>query len=247
MNKFLLSIVCVFTLLFLCSSCGHRRGVILGAGNKVTKNPPVTTFNAIDISVPIKAIITLKDSASPSVQLEGYENLLEHILVKVESNKLVVYSDRHWNISFGDEDVIIARITLPKLNSLNMKGSPDADIHGALVTDNFELDISGSSDVTIDSLVTNEFSASISGNGDVKVKGGTAKHASYEISGSGDIKAFPLKADETTARISGSGDAEVTALQKLSTRISGSGDIKYKGHPSISQHVSGSGSVTDDN
>jgi hypothetical protein len=248
MKKYLLSIITLSLLAFSTESCTNHGAGIMGRGNKVVQHPGVSTFSAIQISVPMKADIRIQDGATPSIEIAGYENLLSHIKVKVENNKLVVYSDLHWNISFGrEDDQTTAIIILPGLIALSLKGSPDAVIHGPLTSENFELEVSGSSSVSIDSMNTGNFSASISGNGDLTINGGTTKQATYQISGSGDINAFPLQAQESTASISGSGSAEVTAIQKLSVNVSGSGDIKYKGHPSISQNISGSGDITDAN
>ena len=243
---FLVSAVCICSIALLPSCNIHSLGP-MDHSARISKTPTLGSFNSVDIDVSLDAIITMKEGATPSVQLDGRENSLKNIQVKVENNRLVIYSDHSWDFSFSGGDSMSAVITLPVLNSLKLSGSPDAVIHGTVAGDRLRIVISGSSSVSIDSLNVSDFSTDISGSGDLIVKGGTVKNADYQVSGSGEIKAFGLQSLETSASISGSGEADVTASQRLSMQVSGSGDIRYKGHPSVSQSVSGSGSITDAN
>jgi hypothetical protein len=226
------------------SSCRTNR--LSGEGSKGSSHPMVSTFNAVEIELPIQADITVQEGATPMVRVDGYENVLTHIMAKVQGNKLKIYTDldETWEI---DCDDVVVHITVPAMASLSLSGAPDADIHGNIAGDQFKLDISGASTVTIDNINVNDFSSEISGAAEIKVKGGTVKRAAYEVSGAGKIIAFPLKTEETSASISGAGKGEVTASQKLMASISGAGQIKYKGHPSVSKEVSGVGAVDEAN
>jgi hypothetical protein len=227
----------------LLSSCGMN--VLKGEGNKTTATPVVSSFNAIEIDLPLKTDITMQDG-SPTVELKGYENIIKHIKTKVEGNILHVYSDldETWIM---DCDDATARITLPSLVALSLDGVSNADVHGNITGNEFKLEISGAGKTTIDNINVDNFFVDLSGAASMEVKAGTVKHADYDISGVGKIRAFPLQATETSASISGAGKGEVTALQKLSASISGAGSIKYKGHPAVTQDISGAGSVSEAN
>jgi hypothetical protein len=241
MNKSILAVIAMAAL--ACTSC--KMNVLKGKGNKTTTNPTVSSFNAVSIEIPIKTEITIREGA-PTVQLSGYQNILDHIKAAVENNKLVIHYDLDdtWTIH-GDE--MTAIITLPALTALSLTGAPDANIHGNITGGNFKLEISGASDVILDSVNADNFTADVSGAADIKINGGNVRTATYTISGAGDIKAYKLQTQETAASISGAGDGQVTALQKLTASISGAGEIKYKGHPTITKNISGVGELTDAN
>ncbi len=244
MKKPLLLVCAVVSLALLASSC--RMNTLRGEGNKTTAAPALSSFNAIEIEIPLKANITVQTGSQPGITMNGYENILKHIKTTVKDNTLHITCDLGdmWTI---DCDGLATQITLPSLAALTLTGAPDADIHGNITGSNFKLDISGAADVVIDNINVDTFASDVSGAADITVKGGAVKSAAYEISGAGKVKAFPLQAVETRASISGAGTSEATALTKLSAGISGAGTIKYKGHPSISQEVSGVGTITDAN
>ena len=239
-----LFLVFIFFVLAGFSSC--KRNVLKGAGSKNTTAPSVASFSAIDMSLPLKASITVQEGATSSVQLEGYENIIKHIRAKVENNTLHLNTDLDETWTLDNKDIKVT-ITVPLLTALSLSGTCDADIHGNIIGKSFQLSNSGTSNVIIDNTNTDDFSAQISGVCDLTVKGGSAKNASYSISGAGTIKSFPLQADVTTATISGAGKTEVTALQKLTAKVDGAGTVKYKGHPQITKEVSGVGAVSDAN
>ena len=243
MKKYLVLFACLI-IIGSISSC--KMNTLRGEGKKTISTPSVSSFNAVNIDLSVKADITVQSGTQPRIDLDGYENIIKHIKTEVKNNTLYITSDlgETWTMDCND---ITARITLPAMTTLTLSGAPDAYIHGNMTGPDFKLDISGASKVVIDDINVDNFSSDVSGAADIEVKAGAVKNASYEISGAGKIIAFPLQANETTASISGAGKSEVTALTKLSATISGAGTIKYKGHPTVTKEVSGVGTVTDAN
>lgn len=244
MTKRIFSVIVLIVIGVAISSC--RMNVLKGKGNKTTNTPVVASFDAVDIDIDLKITVNVQEGTAPKVQIEGYENLLQHILTKVENNKLRIYDDldETWTIESKEVNVTI---TVPTISLLKLSGAPDAVIHGNMTGAAFKLDISGASSVKIDNLNVDNFVVVVSGAADVEVKGGNVKTAAYEINGAGNVKAYPLQSAEATASISGAGTCHVTAIQKLTSAISGAGTIKYKGHPVITQDVSGVGTISDAN
>ena len=243
MKKLLLFAIIIASVASL-SAC--RRNILHGEGPKGTATLTAANFNAIDMDISAKISITVQAGAIPSIQLSGYENVIKHIKVKVVDNTLQFYTDldETWDI---DYDELTAQITVPSLSALGLSGAPDADIHGNIVGDSFNLDISGASKVFIDNINVNHFNTDASGATEIEVRGGVVQTASYDISGAGKIRAFPLQTQESSVSISGAGKGQVTAAQKLTADISGAGTIEYKGHPTVSQDISGAGSIKDVN
>lgn len=234
--------VAILPLLAL-SSC--RINVLKGEGTQVAESRTVKSFTNIDISVPLDANITVKEGATPSVQLHGFQNILKNIKTETDGNTLRIFMNDNWSINTDEETK--AEIVVPSLANLSLEGAPNAFVHGNVVGPEFSVSISGAADAVIDNINVTKFSGDISGAGDIKLNGGKVNRAEYTVSGAGDIDAFPVQTNETIATVSGAGDGKISAAQKLEAHISGTGSIHYKGHPQLISDVSGVGSVTDAN
>lgn len=243
-NRVFFTLLLVFALAMCATSC--KMNVLRGEGKKTTTNVPVSAFEAVSIDVDVNTVINVREGATPGVQIDGYENLLKHIVATVENGRLRITHDLDDTWRMESEDVTVT-ITVPLLSKLKLMGSADAVIHGSIIGKSFMLDVSGACDVIIDNVSADSLLVDASGATDLEIKGGTVKYAEYDINGAGEVKAFPLQTNETIAEISGAGTSHVTALQKLTVDISGAGTIKYKGHPVITKDISGAGTIADAN
>lgn len=241
MSRYLLPALLLAGTVLFTTSC--RRNILKGEGAKGTTDAQVTTFNGVDIDLPVKTSITVNTGTQPGVKFTGYENIIKHLRTKVVDGILTITTDldETWDI---DVDDVTVEVTMPAITELDLSGSSDADVHGNVTGSNFDLSISGACNVVIDNINTDTFSSDVSGAASIEVKAGAVRVVNYEIAGAGKIKAFPLHTMETNASISGAGKAEVMAEQKLNADISGAGYIKYKGHPSVTQEIAGAGSVS---
>ena len=241
------SIILIFFAVFALIFFSCRRNVLKGEGKIITQPLTASDFDHIEVKVPVKAIIKVQSGIGYVVSAKGYENIVKHIKVKVENHKLIVNSDLDETWRLDNVDELTVNISLPALNGISLSGASDAVVHGLVTGDQLKLDISGSSDVNMDSLNTDHFFAVITGAADIEIGGGSVKTADYNITGAGTVKAFKLRSLETKAEITGAGEGEIDAEQKLDASISGAGSIRYKGHPSVNQHISGAGSLSDAN
>jgi len=232
-------------LLISLSFTSCMRNVIIGSGNKINDTRTVTSFSAVDISAPVDASITIQDGATPSLQLSGYENLQKNIKTEVHEGKLLVYVPKGTELSTSEK--VKMTIVLPALNSVSLSGATDAQLHGDIRCADFNLDISGASDVVIDNLNVEKFTADVSGAAKVNIMSGHTNAATYDMSGAAKIRAFGLTTLKTDASLSGAGVADVEADGTLNVHLSGVGAVHYKGHPVITTEKSGVGVVSDAN
>ncbi|MEI8279966.1 MAG: head GIN domain-containing protein [Bacteroidota bacterium] len=242
MNKIFL-----LPLLLCVCLCGTscREKTVTGSGPSISENRQVQKFTAIDISSMVNATIIIDSSASPSIKVAGYENLVKLLKTEVKDNTLKIYMPDDINTN-SDQDLTVL-ITVSTISALSLSGSVDADIQGNLRANDFDLDISGACDAKLHNIVTSNLSAGISGTGKVIINGGTAQKATFSVSGAGSIKAYPLQSSEAIVEVSGVGDIELTASQKLKVEISGAGNVHYKGHPEVSSETSGAGALVNSN
>jgi hypothetical protein len=193
--------------------------IVRGSGHAATQEREAGDFRAISIRTCADARIRVGEPAS--VRVTADDNLIDHVVTRVEEGVLVIEIDRG---SYSFKTDIVVDVALPELDAVRISGSGDAAIEG-LAGGSLELEVSGSGDVvahgTVDSLVA-------------------------AISGSGDLLLYGLRARSAKVSISGSGDVQVDVAESLSASISGSGDVRYRGSPQVQRHVAGSGSVEHD-
>jgi hypothetical protein len=223
----------------LLSSCG--RHYIAGHGDVKTQTVALQSpdFDRVEIEAPVDAHITVGGPASLS--FEGYANVIPHLRTEVIKGVLHIFTDDATDIHTDKQ--IIAHITVPALTGLDLSGSSDAVVAGAVNASDFSLDVSGASSVDIQDLHVKTFSADMSGSTNLTLRNGDIGNGNFEVSGSGEIYAFGVSQQSATLDLSGAAEAEVNVTGKLDVEISGAGSVLYKGHPAVSQDISGAGSV----
>lgn len=236
MNK--LSLL-LFTILILLSACGQHR--VQGEGDVITKQNEISGFKGVHIYAPVKVNIAV-GSANTSCVFKGQENIINHLVAKMNGAVLEITTDIK-NISFNTDEPIEVNISLPTLERLKMAGSSEAFVTGNLIGNEFFLTISGSGDASIQNIQVHDFKADISGSGNVNIASGRAENIDYVVSGAGDINAYGLVGKVIDASVSGAGDIELSAETSLTGAVSGAGNISYKGNPKVESHISGAGRV----
>lgn len=240
--KTVYSIVLTLLLATFVLSCKQNR--VSGTGTIETISREVGSFEGIDIEAPIDAHITITEGAAPSIHLKGHGNVLQEIKTEVENGVLRIYKDDL--IHFSNNEDIIAEITVPSINSLDLSGAADAELRGMLNTSSFKLSVSGAGDVKMDGINAEVFNSKLSGAGNLTINGGNVTKASYSVSGAGEIAAFPLQTKEATVSVTGVGDVELSVSDKLSASVAGAGDITYRGTPQLTTNITGAGSIEQD-
>lgn len=209
-------LICLGTLLM--TGCSFRFSSftgVQGSGVMATETRDVGDFTGVDLRG--SANVTIAVGQPASVVLELDDNLLPLIQTEVRNGQLVIDNKKSYSSSRG----LSVSITVPELNQLAVNGAGDISIVN-LNSDQFEVDLNGSSDVTAL---------------------GSARKLAVTINGSGTVHLEDVVTNEATATIRGSGDIRLHVVEKLSANILGSGDIRYRGTPQVSKSIQGSGSI----
>lgn len=210
-----------------------------GNGPTVSETINLPDFQGIEMN--ISADVYLTQGPVQEVVVEGQENIIDLLERDVDNGV--------WEIEFEDcvhhSDDLKIYITLPELVEVTINGSGDVMGQSVFATDEMDLRISGSGDISLEA-VADSYDITITGSGDMELDG-SCEDMDIDISGSGDLNAFGLLAQTADINISGSGECEVSVSQSMDVTISGSGDVYYKGNPSINVNISGSGQVIDSN
>ncbi len=209
--------VMLLSMLLVLSSCTKDR--ITGGGTIATEDRNVTNFTKISMAGSTN--VTVTKGQVFGVKVKGYSNLLPYFETNVVNGTLEMGYKDHVNVRHDNTEVIV---TLPVLNGLSIAGS------GNIVS-------------TGDFTNNNQFETNIAGSGNITLEHGTAVNFANSIMGSGNVDAFGFTAENATIEVAGSGDTRITATNKLQVKISGSGNVYYKGSPLVSVNISGSGKV----
>jgi len=222
---------CIILLLF--SAC--NTDCIQGSGNQVTQERQVEPFTSVDVSGSIKLV--LQQDSVQQLLITADDNIQEHIKTRVKGGKLTVELN---NICDAGPVKVYAKAK----TFTGVSGSGAVEISSAdrINAEDFSLDLSGSSKVSLDISAAN-VTTNASGSSEITLTGQAASHR-IGLSGSGRVNAFDFVVADYSIEASGSSKMYINVLNSLDVNTSGSSDIEYRGNP---QHVnnkqSGAGSL----
>lgn len=192
---------------------------IKGSGNIVTEKRDVKNFKGVHAGGAMQIEIAVgKDF---SVELEGDDNILPLIKTEVRGDTLhFERTERRGSISHSR---LIARITMPELNDLDISGASSANVTG-VKTEGLKIDASGASKIEIS---------------------GEARELIISVSGASKVMAENLKSERAKVEASGASKALIYASEAVDADASGASRIVYSGNPkSVSKDSSGASSVS---
>ncbi len=233
-NLFLPLIAAVLLMSSCESDSWHN---IRGTGPVLSETREVPIHRNLSVSIP--ADVYIYQSQERDLTIEAQGNILDAIETYVSGSELRIGLEN--GAGLGNHEPIKIYISSAMFNTIRLSGSVNLYSETQIVTDEFDISISGSGNVDV-AVVANDVKASISGSGKMWIEG-TTLNEEFTVSGSGDIYSFGLLSETSDISISGSGKAEVKVTEYLNAHISGSGSVYFKGYPEVDSHVSGSGNV----
>lgn len=216
------------------SSCSK----VVGTGPRVSNMRNESGFNSISLA--LDATVNITQDSFFSVEVLAQANIADEILTTISGQRLTI---RHRNNVLIKSSPVIVNITMPDISGLNVSGSGQIFLKNQLLTNDLDLNVSGSGDIAIPVLEAGNISTSISGSGKISVGSGTALLLDSRISGSGDLDMLQVMTQTVNTTTSGSGTTSVYAVNSLFAKISGSGNVYYRGNPAIESEISGSGKL----
>ena len=222
------------------SACGQTRTE--DGGPTVARNYQVGNFNQIEVAGPYD--VQIRTGASPSASARGSEKLLEHTIVEVRGDKLVIRPKREngWFGGWSSNGKASFTVTVPQLRGATIAGSGDITVD-RVQGDRFDGTVAGSGGLNVGQLEVQALKLSIAGSGGAKATSGRAQTVGLEIAGSGDIDARGIQAQDADVSIAGSGSVATHASGTAKVSIMGSGDVDVSGGAKCSISKAGSGDV----
>lgn len=212
------------------------------AADTISESRPVGAFRSVRLVG--SADLVLRQADTPSLTVEADRDTIAALKVEQRGDELVLsYESKSYAWFNSDRKSPRFILSTRTLDRLSTSGSGDVNADSFTLPGDFEIAVSGSSDIHFASLAARKLLVRISGSGDVTLAGGVLEQ-NVRIAGSGDYHSGAMQSASATVTIAGAGDATLWARDNLSVKIAGAGDVKYYGRPTITKSIAGVGSVT---
>lgn len=187
-----------------------------GSGNIVTQKRDIRDFTGVEAGGAMR--VEIRAGKEFAVELEGDDNILPLVETSVRGGVL------HFKRSGGicTENRLIARISLPELDNLNISGATDATVTN-VQSEDLEIRASGAAKIEIN---------------------GAAANLNADLSGASKLNAENLQTVRARVEASGASKAVIFASEAVDADASGASRIIYSGNPAaIKKDASGASKI----
>ena len=196
----------------------------------VKQNRQVGSFSAISASSGWDVIIRQGDRQSVSIEVS--ENVLDRAVVEVKNGTLHIYNESN-DRSFSLRDLRNVRsimqkayVTVTDLQKIEALGGVDIRFETPIKAGNFEVELSGGTDLENLTLDCNRFNGQFSGGCDAEIRFPSAQAVKADVSGGSDVELRDISAQTTRISASGGCDIELTGkTDDLTLNASGGCDV----------------------
>jgi hypothetical protein len=212
-------------------------------GPSATKTYQVGNFQQIEVAGPYE--VNVRTGANASVAGTGPEKMLEHTVVEVRGDKLVIrpLERKNWlGGGWSHKGTAQFTVTVPQLRAATIAGSGDIQVD-RVQGPSFEGTVAGSGGISLAQIDVQQLKLAIAGSGGVRGGGGKVQTAEYDIAGSGDLDLGAVVVQDLKVSIAGSGGVHANAKRSADVSIMGSGDVEIAGGAKCNVSKMGSGDV----
>ncbi len=204
----------------------------LGAVRKVGSFDSVELLGSIDLE------ISQGDFAP--IRIEASDDDLPKVVTEIDGETLNIRCHEK-NKAFTKCGPILVHVVLPRLKSLQVRGSGGTKGMTAFQSDTVSLGVHGSGNIGLE-IHTKQLDLNIQGSANASLSGAVGRFQAT-IQGSGSLLARKLETKETNVTILGSGSVKIHVSDALDVSIMGSGSVAYTGAAKMTKSVQGAGSV----
>ncbi|MBC7523710.1 MAG: DUF2807 domain-containing protein [Flavobacterium sp.] len=230
-------IITLITILFSSCNSSLSQG-LKGTGNVQTETRNIAEpFTKIEASRGLEVIV--EQAPNVSVEVEADQNLLSHIITKVEKGTLIVSSDE--NIFSSKAEIV--RVKMPQVEGISTSSGSSLSTKNSIKGTN--LIVSSTSGSKIDATIEYDATTASSTSGStISISGKTIKLSTNSTSGSS-VKAGKLLANDVVATSSSGSSTTVKPLVSLKATASSGSSINYEGVPkSVNKDESSGASIS---
>lgn len=215
----------IFTIIFVAFAA--MASVSAQSSKIVKQNRDVASFSAINASGGWDVII--RQGNRQSVSIEVSDNILDRAVVEVKNGTLHIYNKSVKNLfSMRNLRNVTqkAYVTVTDLESIKASGGVDIEFETPLKTNDFELVMSGGTDLEKLSLNCTNFKGSFSGGCDAEITFSGTQNIKIDASGGSDVTLRNIASELCRVSASGGCDVKLTGkTNEFSVTASGGCDV----------------------
>lgn len=198
------------------------------------------SFTSLKVSSGIHVFLSRAENEVLAVSASD-DKYREGIKTEITDAVLHIFYDGD-KIRYGNNFKMNVYVGYKKLEQLQASGASNILITGVLEQPNFNIQLSGASELKGQVKVTN-LNMKLSGASEAKITG-TVKNINIESSGASDLKAYELIAENCNVKASGASDVNITVTNDMAANASGASNVYYKGSAELKlKQTSGASSV----
>lgn len=229
MKKILLTSLAGLLVASLSQAQEQKQETVEGNGKSVTRDVPVSSFDALEASGVFQ--LALSQGDKESVRIEADENLQKYFDVQNKGNRLVINMDKLKKVNLRHGGKMKVYVTFRKLNEIDLHTVGNVSSEENLSFDQLNFSNHSVGNVDLD-LKADRIDISNTGVGNLKLTG-KATDAVVKNSGVGSLQAGSFVVQTMNIENTGVGSAEVNAEKDLKVKDSFLGKVKNKGNANL--------------
>jgi hypothetical protein len=207
-----------------------------GSGRQVSEKRNIDNFENIDLRGVIK--LEIIQDGTTSLEITADDNILPELKTSVSGNTLEIGLEGSY-CNVGNISIVLHT---KRLNGIDASGTSEIVSNTIINSDEFKLNLSGASKVTL-KLNTGNLSTESSGSSSINLIGQARKH-DIDMSGATKLSALDFVVNDYNIESSGSSNCQINVMSTLNANTSGASEIIYKGSPKdIVNKKSGSSTI----
>ncbi|MFL3664744.1 MAG: head GIN domain-containing protein [Flavobacteriales bacterium] len=219
-------------IMIVLNACVKESACIKSTGKQVVETRIIGN-DITHIILKDKLNLVLRQDSTPSLTIEGGENLLKYVRARQKGTELELKNDNKCNFLRSYKEEITVYLSLPNIKYINYTGFGNVSSLGELKLDEFTFETrngTGSINLTIDVQKINILQHT--GPADFTLSG-KAKFTYLFSGGSGWLTCKNLISENAHVNHDGTGDITLTATNSLLIELTSLGNIEYYGNPSV--------------
>lgn len=207
------------------------------------KSVNIEDFSSLDISGAF--YVQVRQGSTYKIEIDGERRDIEDIEIRKDGKKLKIdYKNGLFNVR--SRDYVNILIEMPELNNVDFAGAVKSELKGFNQNQDFDIELSGATEVTATSLNAKRIEADLSGASTLTLMG-SAQSLYADIAGASKVNAFSLKAVSAEVDASGASSAEVNVSDRLRAQATGVSSVRYRGAAKVDKDASGGSTVESEN
>ena len=192
-----------------------------GSRTRASRDFDLEPFKSLEINGACE--LSFAQADTPSLTVEIGDNLLEHITVQQDGDRLVIGMDRHFKYNNATMEITLAS---PTLEAVEFNGAAEVKFE-EFKTPALSIEANGASEMEFYALQGGKVSLELNGASEIDLRALDCKSLRIQANGASEVTASG-RADEAKVNVAGTGDIDLSKLEcpRKDAKVSGFGRVR---------------------